>query len=155
MSTINAVKRNNRNARNSRNTNVQYTVKRLDLDGNGQTDHNLVTMYVNGKVADAKVITTNQIITNSRNAMRQQQQQQQQQQGNRIQNNQGSRVIYRNMPKVPQENKPIIVQQSSSLGQYFKQGVGVGAGATLGSMAMGGLVDGIGSVFGFGNDNNE
>lgn len=148
MSTINAVKRNN--SRNSRNSNVQYTVKRLDLDGNGQTDHNLVTMYVNGKVADAKVITTNQIITNSRNAMRQQQQQ-----GNRVQNNQGSRVIYRNVPKVPQENKPIIVQQSSSLGQYFKQGVGVGAGATLGSMAMGGLIDGIGSVFGFGNDNNE
>lgn len=140
-STANITKPNNT-------SNVQYTVKKLDLDGNGKDDHNLVTMYVDGKVVDAKVISTNRIITNTRNAIKQQQVRQNQ----NVTKNQGTRVIYRNMPKVPQANKPVMVQDKSSLGQYFKTGLGVGAGASLGSMAMGGLVHGIGSMFGFGND---
>ena len=143
-STANITKPNNT-------SNVQYTVKKLDLDGNGKDDHNLVTMYVDGKVVDAKVISTNRIITNTRNAIKQQQVRQNQNYQN-VTKNQGTRVIYRNMPRVPQANKPVMVQDKSSLGQYFKTGLGVGAGASLGSMAMGGLVHGIGSMFGFGND---
>ncbi len=133
--------------------NVQYTVKKLDLDGNGQTDHNLVTMFVNGKVADAKVITTNQIINNTRVAAKQNNTRVAAKQDKQNTDANQERVLYKNMPKVPQENKPVMIQDKSSLGQYFKKGVGVGAGATLGGMAMKGLVDGIGSVFGFGNNN--
>lgn len=131
--------------------NIQYTVKRLDLDGNGTGDHNLVTMFVNGKVADAKVITTNAIINNTAARLHNPLNKNKKQNTNATQPMvaaQATKIVYRNMPQVQNSNKPIIIQEKSSLGHYFKTGLGVGAGASLGSMAVGGLVQGIGSFFG-------
>ena len=54
------------------------------------------------------------------------------------------KVIYKT---APQQDKQIVVKDNTKFGHLLKVGVGVGAGAEIGMLAVDALVDGIAALF--------
>ncbi len=124
---------------------VQYVVvKDKDINGNGTVDHHDTAViklvdgvetqrvFLNPNVEKALVqqVRSNEVIqaANASNAAAK-----------------GTRVVYNRVP--PNSSQPVVIKEETSLGQHLKAGVGLGAGATAGSLAVEGIFTALGSLF--------
>jgi len=112
---------------------VQYTVEPIDVDGDNIPDGDLVTKYVNGKVASRKFVPLSTLKKTFKSK-----QVPTEKQGKK------EKIVYKTVPKdISSTDKPVVIQDGTGFGQYVK----AGAGATLGSLAVSKLFEGIGSFF--------
>jgi hypothetical protein len=105
---------------------------KVDVDGDGIIDGDLVTKYVDGKIAGHKFVKSEKL----KNMV--------------VKNNsapkhsiQSKPRVYKNMPQVQNTNNQVMVQDKTEFGQYLKQGLGLGIGMEAGKT----LVDGLESLF--------
>lgn len=112
---------------------VQYTIEPIDVDGDNIPDGDLVTKYVNGKVASRKFVP----ISTLKKALKTKP-------TPPVKQDKKEKIVYKTVPKdISSTNKPVVIQDGTGFGQYVK----AGAGATLGSLAVSKLFDGIGNLF--------
>jgi hypothetical protein len=120
----------------------KYTIEAIDVDGDGIPDGDLVTQYKNGKIVGRKFVAANKLKRLVDDQVR-------------VQHNvqdmaarrlpKSNNISFRNaIPQnMAQTNQPIVVQNRSSLGEYVK----AGAGVTIGSIAVSGLLSGLAALF--------
>lgn len=142
---------------------VKYTVEKIDIDGDGIPDGDLVTQWnkdgtrvnkfvpykqlkqaVMAKAKEAKLKArvnkratfenTNMFNNSNSNANAN---------ATTTTTRRSQKLVYKTMPDMNTTDKPVVVQDGTSLSQYFKQGVGFGAGM----IAVETVFDGIKSLF--------
>jgi len=114
---------------------TRFVIERLDVDGDGIPDGDLVKEYVGDRLVRQKFVALDRLKNITEAA---------------IANAQAAspipekpqKVVYERMPAHP-EDKPVIVQSDTSFGHYVK----AGAGLQLGSIAMNGVASGLASLF--------
>ena len=114
---------------------TRFVIERLDVDGDGIPDGDLVKEYVGDRLVRQKFVALDRLKNITDDAI-----------ANAAAVAQGpvkpQKVVYERMPAHP-EDKPVIVQSDTSFGHYVK----AGAGLQLGSIAMDGVVSGLASLF--------
>lgn len=135
-----------------RKKNIQFQVENIekvpiDIDGDGEPDGYLVTMFVNGKAVSKKFVplqrlkgivdkaslnaTQNSVVKTVKSRAT-------------TPREPKSRVVYNKLPAQPDQTpQPLQVQDKTTFGQYVKQGVGIYAGKAV----VEGVVDGLKSLF--------
>jgi len=113
----------------------QYTIEPIDVDGDGIPDGDLVSKYVNGKLISRKFVPLTKLKKIADNSSSK----------TNVQNNSSkkSKVIYKNLPNVQDTDKPVLVQDTTGIAQYIKQG----AATQAGRLATDAVVDGIKGLF--------
>ena len=114
---------------------VQYTIEPIDVDGDGIPDGDLVSKYVNGKLMSRKFVALTKLKKIADNSSSK----------SNVQDNSSkkSKVIYKNLPNVQDTDKPVLVQDTTGIAQYIKQG----AATQAGRLATDAVVDGIKGLF--------
>lgn len=118
---------------------VQYTIEPIDIDGDNKIDGDLVTKYINGKVASRKFVPLKKlkkIVENAAATPKTPTTPTSRTPG-------GSRIVYKNIPDINKTDKPILVADQTGFGQYIKAGAGMEAGRVITDT----VVDGISGLF--------
>ena len=121
---------------------IRYVVEAVDVDGDGIPDGDLVKKFNGNKLISQKFVAAREmkkianvakqrVVAQQAVAPRQPKQ----------------KIIYRTAPVVSAENKPVIVQQQTNLGEYLKMGFGVGVGAEVGKRGVYTVFSGLSSLF--------
>lgn len=114
---------------------TRFVIERLDVDGDGIPDGDLVKEYVGDRLVRQKFVALDRLKNITDDAI-----------ANAAAVAQGpekpQKVVYERMPAHP-EDKPVIVQSDTSFGHYVK----AGAGLQLGAIAVDGVVSGLASLF--------
>lgn len=113
---------------------IHYIIEKLDVDGDGIPDGDLVKKYVGNKLVSQKFVPVARIKKIVRNA---------QLKSNSNASPAQERIVYQRSPSKPPADKPVVIQSDTHFGHYVK----AGAGLTVGSMAIEGLVSGIAGLF--------
>lgn len=121
-------------------TRVHYVVEAIDVDGDGIPDGDLVKKFDGNKLISQKFVAKKELkklATKVKKAN-----------SNALKTAVKSpkqRVIYKTPPQTG--NQPVVVQQQTNFGEYLKMGVGVGAGAEVGKIAVDAMFDGLSDLF--------
>ena len=122
---------------------IQYTIEQLDVDGDGAYDGNLVTKWRDGKVVARKFVPFEKLkaLTEKEMMKAEPAASPQKKKGAKT----PSSIAFRE--RIPQHvekvDKPLIVQNHSSFGEYIK----AGAGISLGMHAVSGLLGAVSDMF--------
>jgi hypothetical protein len=125
---------------------VQYTFEKVDNDGDGVPDGDIVTKYVDGVISERKYIPLKMLKAQLKKEVAKAKPAKKRAAtaaAPQVAQAQQAPTIYSDAPSVQQTNSPVIISDQTSFGQFVKQG----AGTALGSIATNTVVSAIGSFF--------
>jgi hypothetical protein len=117
-----------------------YAIEKLDIDGDGFPDGDLVTKYVNGKIVARKFVPLKKMKTIAKKVVK----------NSEMTSTKKIKLYSRNkiQKSASQASEgvktdKVVVQNESSFGQYVK----MGAGLEVGKLGVDALADGLGNLF--------
>lgn len=116
----------------------KFRVEKLDINGDGIPDGDLVIRYVNGKEAGKQFVPFDKlkkIVDNSIvNAP--------------LKKTEQLKVYKTRLPTPQQQKQPVVIENETSMLHYVKAGFGLNLGAQAANVAVAGVADGLSSLFG-------
>lgn len=110
---------------------LRYVVEKVDVDGDGIPDGDLVKQYDDDRLLSQRFVPADKMQALAKNATQE-----------AANTGRKEQVVYQRQP-LHEEQKPLVIQSDTSFGHYVK----AGAGITLGSVAMEGVLSGLGALF--------
>jgi hypothetical protein len=107
-------------------TSDHIVIEKIDVDGDGVPDGELVKHIRNGKVIEQKFVSVTRMKELAEEVFSE---------NNVHDTGPRQRMVYNNPNAVNIENKPVVIQDGTTFGQYVKEGAGHTAG-TVGALAV-------------------
>lgn len=126
---------------------VRIEVKKIDIDGDGIPDGDLVIKYIGDKEVGSKFVASDKMVKIAKKAITQAKIEQEN--TSTKEKPMKQKIVYKSIPLRPPGSQeatvqaPLQVQEQTSFGQYIK----AGAGMTVGSIAVTSLMDGLSGLF--------